>query len=68
MTVAGLRTISGGGEVELTAGWHDIQLRYSYQGGEFSGVQLSWTSRGGETRIIPPAALRPAGQFGEGSS
>ncbi len=65
VTVGGTRTISGRGEVELTPGWHEIRLRYSYQGGEFSGVQLSWTPRGGETRIIPPAALRPAGHVAE---
>lgn len=52
-------TVTGGGELELSQGWHDVQLRYSYRGGEFSGVQLSWTPPGRETRVIPAGALRP---------
>jgi len=57
--VTDTRTVLGGGEVELSAGWHDIALRYAYGGGQPSGVQLSWAARGGETRAIPPEALRP---------
>jgi hypothetical protein len=59
LTVAGTMSISGTGEIQLSQGWHDLQLRYSYHGGEFSGVQLLWTQPGGYTRIIPPSALRP---------
>jgi 4-amino-4-deoxy-L-arabinose transferase-like glycosyltransferase len=50
---------STGAEVVLEPGWHDLRLRYSYEGGEFSGVQVFWTPPGGEKEAIPPASLRP---------
>jgi hypothetical protein len=49
------------GEVELSPGWHGLLLRYSYDGGEFSGVQVYWTPPGGQKEVIPPAMLRPGG-------
>lgn len=54
----GGRTTTGRGEVELSPGWHDVRLRYSYGGGEFSGVELLWAPGGGEMRVVPPEALR----------
>jgi hypothetical protein len=57
----GAKTHAGSAEVELSPGWHELLLRYSYDGGEFSGVQVFWTPPGGETEVIPPAVLRPAG-------
>jgi hypothetical protein len=59
VTVEDMTTLSGGEPVELSPGWHDLRLRYSYHGEEFSGIQLSWTPPGEDTQIIPPAALRP---------
>jgi hypothetical protein len=55
----GAATAGGSGEVELGAGWHDLQLRYTYHGGEFSGVDVLWTPPGGVTQVIPPLLLRP---------
>jgi len=56
-------SVSSGAELELEPGWHDLWLRYSYSGGEFSGVQVFWTPPGGETEVIPPAFLRPVGDL-----
>jgi hypothetical protein len=56
------RSTSGGvGEVSLGPGWHDLRLRYSYHGGEFSGVDVLWTPPGQETEVIPPGLMRPTG-------
>jgi len=57
----GERSVSGSGEVQLNPGWHDLLLRYSYQGGEFSGVEVLWTTPGGEAQAIPPTLMRPTG-------
>ena len=61
VTVAQARTLSSKSDVELTPGWHDLWLRYSYGGGEFSGVQVFWTPPGGERQVIPPRLMRPVG-------
>jgi uncharacterized membrane protein len=58
----GVGKSSGSGAVQLAMGWHDLQVRYSYQGGEFSGVDILWTPPGGETQTISPALLRPVGE------
>ena len=50
-------------EVELGRGWHDLWLRYSYGGGEFSGVQVFWTPPGGEKQSIPPGLMWPVGEL-----
>ncbi|MDH4209399.1 MAG: PA14 domain-containing protein, partial [Anaerolineae bacterium] len=59
---------SGSGQVELASGGHDLWLRYSYQGGELSGVDVLWTPPDGETQTIPPALLRPVGELITGSA
>ncbi len=59
---------SSGAEVELEPGWHDLHLRYSYDGGEFSGVQVFWTPPGGEKEAIPPASLRPVEEVTAGTA
>jgi len=64
VSVGGERGTAASGEVELGPGWYDLRLRYSYQGGEFSGVEVLWTPPRGETQVIPPALLRPAGEGG----
>ncbi|MGB9299892.1 MAG: PA14 domain-containing protein [Anaerolineae bacterium] len=61
--VGGEGTGSGTGEVDLGPGWHDLRLRYAYQGGEFSGVEVLWTPPGGEAQVIRPALMRPVGQL-----
>jgi 4-amino-4-deoxy-L-arabinose transferase-like glycosyltransferase len=55
-------SLSTEAKVELDSGWHDLWLRYSYRGGEFSGVEVFWTPPGGEREVVPPAFLRPAGE------
>lgn len=55
------RTVDRSAEVQLNPGWHDLRLRYAYHGGEFSGVEVLWTTRGGKAQVIPPALMRPAG-------
>jgi hypothetical protein len=49
-------------ELELESGWHELWVRYSYRGGEFSRMEVFWTPPGGERQVIPPAFLRPAGE------
>jgi len=68
VSVEGERGAGASGEVELGPGWYDLRLRYSYHGGEFSGVEVLWTPRGAETQIIPPASLRPPGEAITGSA
>jgi hypothetical protein len=58
---------AGSDEVNLGSGWHDLWLRYSYHGGEYSGVEVLWTPPGAETQIIPPALMRPTGDLIAGS-
>ncbi len=59
LTASAGMSVSGGAELELEPGWHDLWLRYSYVGGEFSGVQVFWTPPGGEREAIPPGLLLP---------
>ncbi|MDQ3705784.1 MAG: glycosyltransferase family 39 protein [Chloroflexota bacterium] len=47
------------GSVPLSAGLHDIELRYASPGGG-ARIELLWSPPGGETAIIPPTALVPA--------
>ena len=63
VAVEGERRTASSDEVELGRGWHDLWLRYSYRGGEFSGVEVLWTPPGAETQIIPPAWMRPVGEL-----
>jgi 4-amino-4-deoxy-L-arabinose transferase-like glycosyltransferase/DNA-binding beta-propeller fold protein YncE len=46
------------GNVPLTAGLHDIELRYASTGGG-ARIELLWSPPGGETAIIPPTVLVP---------
>jgi hypothetical protein len=68
VSVGGERGTAASGEVELGPGWFDLTLRYSYHGGEFSGVEVLWTPPRGETQVIPPASLRPVGEAITGSA
>jgi len=68
VSVEGERGAGASGEVELGPGWYALRLRYSYQGGEFSGVEVLWTPPSGETQVIAPASLRPAGEAITGSA
>jgi len=68
VSVGGERGTAASGEVDLAPGWYDLRLRYSYHGGEFSGVEVLWTPPRGETQVIPPALLRPAGEAITGSA
>jgi hypothetical protein len=61
VSVEGEREMTASGEVGLGRGWFDLQLRYSYHGGEFSGVEVLWTPPGGDRQVIPVTRLRPAG-------
>jgi len=45
----------------LEEGWHEIEVRYSYQDGEFSGVSLYWIPPFGGREIVPPDVLYPFG-------
>lgn len=49
----------GPGMVHLTAGAHDLDVRYVSPGG-FVRIELSWTPPGGPTGLIPPTVLTPA--------
>lgn len=53
------RRSSAKGQMELKQGWHSIEVRYAYRGGEFSGVKLLWAPPGGELEIVPSRVLRP---------
>ena len=44
----------------LQKGWHQIEVRYSYQDGEFSGVGLYWIPPFGEREAVPPDVLYPS--------
>jgi len=68
VSVGGERGTAASGEVDLAHGWYDLRLRYSYHGGEFSGVEVLWTPPRGETQVISPASLRPAGEAITGSA
>ncbi len=46
--------------VSLEEGWHEIEVRYSYQDGEFSGVSLYWVTPFGEREVVPPDVLYPS--------
>ncbi|MDQ5824670.1 MAG: glycosyltransferase family 39 protein [Chloroflexota bacterium] len=46
------------GNVQLTTGLHDIELRYASPGGG-ARIELLWSPPGSETSIIPPTALVP---------
>ncbi|HEX8229359.1 MAG TPA: glycosyltransferase family 39 protein [Chloroflexia bacterium] len=46
------------GNVQLSTGLHDIELRYASTGGG-ARIELLWSPPGGETAIIPPTALVP---------
>jgi len=61
VTAEGAMTTSNSGRLELEAGWHDLRLRYSYSGGEFSGIQVFWTPPGGGRESIPTELMRLAG-------
>jgi len=63
VAVEGEGRTAGSDEVELGPGWHDLWLRYSYHGGEFSGVEVLWTPPGGEKHSIPPGLMRPVGEL-----
>ncbi|HEX8600267.1 MAG TPA: glycosyltransferase family 39 protein [Chloroflexia bacterium] len=47
------------GSAQLSAGLHDIDLRYASPGGG-ARIELFWSPPGGSTAIIPPTALVPA--------
>jgi hypothetical protein len=68
VSVEGERETTVSGQVELGAGWSHVKLRYSYHGGEFSGVEVLWTPPGGEKQVIPVTQLRPAGEAVTGSA
>lgn len=46
------------GSVNLTAGYHDIELRYFQEGGS-RALDLWWTLPGGKRGLIPPSKLFP---------
>jgi hypothetical protein len=46
--------------VGLEEGWHEIEVRYSYQDGEFSGVSLYWITPFGERGVVPWEVLSPS--------
>ena len=46
--------------VGLERGWHEIEVRYSYQDGEFSGVSLYWITPFGEREVVPSDVLYPS--------
>jgi hypothetical protein len=46
-------------QLNLTAGWHNIQLDYAAQPGP-NTLELYWQVRGGQPVLIPPSALRYA--------
>jgi hypothetical protein len=46
--------------VALEEGWHEIEVRYSYQDGQFSGVSLYWITPFGEREVVPPEVLYPS--------
>jgi streptogramin lyase len=47
------------GTVNLTAGAHQVDLRYAWQGGP-ARLEWYWTPPGGERALVPPAVLAPA--------
>lgn len=46
-----------GNSVHLTAGSHDIDIRYIMQGG--GRIELTWTPPNGQQELVPPTALTP---------
>ncbi len=46
-------------QVNLEEGWHEIEIKYSYQDGEFSGVSLYWVTPSGEKEAVPTEVLYP---------
>jgi len=46
--------------VGLERGWHEIEVRYSYQDGEFSGVSLYWITPFGEREVVSSVVLYPS--------
>jgi PA14 domain/Dolichyl-phosphate-mannose-protein mannosyltransferase len=49
-----------GGRVDLTAGTHHFELRYSWESG-VGFLEAFWTPPGGERGMIPPDAFRTSG-------
>jgi hypothetical protein len=47
--------------VPLEEGWHEIEVRYSYQDGEFSGASLYWIPPFGGREVVPSDVLYPFG-------
>ncbi|MFZ5917748.1 MAG: PA14 domain-containing protein [Chloroflexota bacterium] len=46
------------GSINLTGGYHDLELRYFQDGGS-RALDLWWTPPGGQKELIPPTALLP---------
>lgn len=47
------------GAVALSAGWHEIRVRFQDNSG-YSHLYLYWTPPGGTRELVPPAHLRPS--------